>query len=289
MKYKKIFLFLLMFFVGIMNCKAAVDLTIKENKDIVFKEMLKYYRVIGMETYYYNYYYAGFPGAESSNDVWEAAFKAYNPPGMCQSVARDLYREYESGRQSENYTVFVNSVMGCAHMDVADPAIQEVIRGYMVCGGGIEECVAKRKSLPSMLRYLEDILHHYKTDSTADDLRDVIASAKVTYEDGFCSYLNKHAGTRYYITTILQTISYIVIGLAILLGGIDFVEAILSDKDDALTKAFQKFVKRLVAAVLVFFAYLIVRIFMGLVSELPGVDAESAQICTDFEIGEIKS
>ena len=104
----------------------------------------------------------------------------------------------------------------------------------------------------------------------------------------FCDYLKSHRGINYYITAALKIISYIALGLAVILSGIDFVEAILSNEDDPLKKVFQRTVRRIVAAVLVFLAYIIVQAFLGLITELPGLDAEKVEICNELKIGTFK-
>lgn len=71
---------------------------------------------------------------------------------------------------------------------------------------------------------------------------------------------------------ILNIIKYGGVVLAIGLGMFDFLKAILSDEGDANKKAVQKFIKRLIAAVLIFLLPLIIQ-FVITVVNINGVDS----------------
>lgn len=62
--------------------------------------------------------------------------------------------------------------------------------------------------------------------------------------------------------------------LAIILGMLDFVKAIFSDKDDASKEAGKKFIKRLIAAAILFLLPLILQFFLNIV-EIPGFNQDN--------------
>lgn len=61
------------------------------------------------------------------------------------------------------------------------------------------------------------------------------------------------------INWVLNLIKYAGAALVIILGAADFLKAVLSDEDNASKKAFEKFVKRLIAAVLLFLLPLLIQ------------------------------
>ncbi|HHW68915.1 MAG TPA: hypothetical protein GX747_01060 [Tenericutes bacterium] len=73
---------------------------------------------------------------------------------------------------------------------------------------------------------------------------------------------------------ILDIIKYGGVILAIGLGMFDFAKAVFSDEADANKKAGQKFVKRLISAVIIFIVPLILQIFLNII-EIDGVDLDN--------------
>ena len=68
------------------------------------------------------------------------------------------------------------------------------------------------------------------------------------------------------------SIIYIVIQVAVpvvlvIMGSLDLMKSITAGKEDEIAKGRQTFIKRLVAAVLVFFAFVIVKLVIGLVAD----------------------
>lgn len=71
-----------------------------------------------------------------------------------------------------------------------------------------------------------------------------------------------------FIIDTFNMIKWIALALAIVLGMLDFFKAITGGKDDALSKAAQKFIKRLIAVVILF----ILPILLNWLLEISGVD-----------------
>lgn len=74
---------------------------------------------------------------------------------------------------------------------------------------------------------------------------------------------------------ILKIIRYIVPVLVILLGIIDFMKAIASGNDDEMKKAGAKFVKRLIAATLIFLVPFLLEFIFNIIN-VPGLNADNA-------------
>lgn len=82
------------------------------------------------------------------------------------------------------------------------------------------------------------------------ELNDLISSTEGKSSDEFnCGFSEKLIML---IANIIKWVKYIIPVIAIVLGILDFIKAIASDKDDEMKKAQGKFIKRLIAAALVF-------------------------------------
>lgn len=112
-----------------------------------------------------------------------------------------------------------------------------------------------------------------------DQFKDAVS---ISYQN-FCDYLNSHKGISYYLEQALNIVTYAALALGIFLGILDFIKAISSQDDAALTKAFQSFIKRVAAIALIFLSGVIVKIIVNIVA-IPGVDRGSV-ICEQFDLG----
>ena len=79
-----------------------------------------------------------------------------------------------------------------------------------------------------------------------------------------------------FIGNLLKVAFIVVPILLIVLGSIDFMKAVVAGKEDDIKKAQSVFVKRIIAAVIVFLIPLIVNIIMGI---LPGADGSNCLTC----------
>lgn len=71
----------------------------------------------------------------------------------------------------------------------------------------------------------------------------------------------------YIISLIVTLIQVVVPILLIVWGMLDLGKAVMAQKDDEIKKGQQTFVKRLIAAIIVFFIIVIVKLVIGLVAE----------------------
>lgn len=82
----------------------------------------------------------------------------------------------------------------------------------------------------------------------------------------------------YVVSTIIFIIKIIIPILLIIFGMIDFMKAVMAQKEDEIKKGQQTFIKRLIAAVIVFFIIQIVQLIITFVS---GDDDDSIVNCFD--------
>jgi len=110
---------------------------------------------------------------------------------------------------------------------------------------------------------IKDILNSYRKGT---DLYD-----DGTFNSGQCGFSTR---LLLWVVNIMKWIKYIVPALVILLGILDFIKAIVSDKDDEMKKVQGRFVKRLIAAALIFIVPFIIEFIldkMGFVANGCGV------------------
>lgn len=135
----------------------------------------------------------------------------------------------------------------------------------------------------AIYRVLNDI--NTGSDNSIDDIYKGYESYKeeiaVSYED-FCDYLNSHKSISEFIEMALNVVTYAALALGIFLGVLDFIKAIASQEDAALTKAFQSFMKRVAAIALIFLSGVIVTIIINIVP-INGVNRDAA-ICEQFNL-----
>ncbi len=80
-------------------------------------------------------------------------------------------------------------------------------------------------------------------------------------------------------STVIFIIQLVVPILIVVLGSLDFLKAVASQKEDEIKKGFPTFIKRLIAGIIVFFVVVIVKTIIGLV--VPADDKTSILACTD--------
>ena len=97
-----------------------------------------------------------------------------------------------------------------------------------------------------------------------------------TYPKINCSGIEVPKKIAKLVSTFINIIKIAVPILIIIYGSLDFAKAVMAQKEDEIKKGQQTFVKRLIAAVLVFLVFFIVEIVIGLVA--PKSDAENQNV-----------
>ena len=114
------------------------------------------------------------------------------------------------------------------------------------------------------------------------DAKDMVSAINVTYAS-MCEYLKNHQGIKDFVKMIIDIVCYAALAAGIILGIMDFVKAIASHEDAALTKAFQSFMKRVIAIALIFLSNVFVTLILGVVqrNDYLNMARENATCFTD--------
>ena len=264
MKIKKIILILLMIIIGVSSAKAAND-----EGPGQYTATKNAFKLIAAINYYHQYDSKFY----SANEISEAKATANSwLNGInCESNCIDyIYTEYPDYKNA-----FVERLFTSANLQNADnqPYIYDT---------KIDKSELAKKSLKAMY---SDIKAEFKRVAEKEDkIKDYEATIeKVETEySSFCEYLENHKPLKYYISKGIDIIKYVAIALVIILGALDFFKAISSGDDAALKKAFQAFMKRLVALALILVVNVIVTFILGNVS-IPNYDAAQVEFCESFK------
>lgn len=113
-------------------------------------------------------------------------------------------------------------------------------------------------------------------------VNEILTSTKTSF-NSICDYLDAHQGIRNYIKMIINIVCYGALAAGIILGIMDFVKAIASHEDAALKKAFQSFMKRVIAIALIFLSNVFVTLILNVVKRNEYLDLarENATCVTD--------
>lgn len=144
-----------------------------------------------------------------------------------------------------------------------------------------DEDVSKREVKVYKLKEFYGINVEITDPKVSDVIREMKRrSDEATIQQGNnkgCAILNEP--TKEKINWFLDLIKYGGAVLAIVLGAVDFLRAVLSDEDNANKKAFERFVKRIIAAVLLFLLPLIIQLLFTTLNnpviEIPGFNVDS--------------
>lgn len=120
------------------------------------------------------------------------------------------------------------------------------------------------------------------TDTYKSAVSEILTSTKTSF-NSICDYLDAHQGIKNYIKMIINIVCYGALAAGIILGILDFVKAIASHEDAALTKAFQSFMKRVIAIALIFLSNVFVTLILNVVQRNEYLDLarENATCVTD--------
>ena len=123
---------------------------------------------------------------------------------------------------------------------------------------------------------------HTNGKNYTSDAKDMVSAMNVTYAS-MCEYLRNHQGIKDFVKMIIDIVCYAALAAGIILGIMDFVKAIASHEDAALTKAFQSFMKRVIAIALIFLSNVFVTLILGVVqrNEYLNMARENATCFTD--------
>ncbi len=107
----------------------------------------------------------------------------------------------------------------------------------------------------------------------------VLADAETIQK--ICSDNSEMVAIWNFISAILTVIQIAVPILLIIMGSLDLAKAVMAGKDDEIKKAQGTFVKRAIAAVIVFFVPVVVKLVLGLVPVGTGDAKTTFKTCID--------
>ena len=157
--------------------------------------------------------------------------------------------------------------MNCPYLANASLNYTNALNGYRDCDENADIC--KRDNLNiidesenKLKQYCESIIKNQDYYLTEEDEKNGVVNVCMTE----CLKLSKtinslrkdagldvnQTGTCGFTDKLLNWIKYIIPAIVIVLGILDFVKAIASEKDDEMKKAQARFIKRLIAAALIF-------------------------------------
>ena len=167
--------------------------------------------------------------------------------------------------------------LACPNLNVFLGRFNTAITNYKKCNetdaGCLSHTITQVEKEETMIKdYCKAILAHHNYDGGNEqdciqaclDIGDNLQKAKkeaglLSEESGDCGF---SARLLVWVSNILRWIKYILPVAVIVLGILDFIKAIGSDKDDEMKKAQGKFIRRLIAAALVFLIPLIIEFIL---------------------------
>ena len=316
MKLKKIMLTILAIFLGINCVYADEDEGSQYEKEFLdttysYEFYSNIYQIFGTISHFYFHSAVYDPNATVGADPWDTALSLFQMTDH-ESDLSSIYQVYSQNTHWSS--AYVRSVMSLAYKMVKDKYKLTVEYDDDACGSMFHDTSEASKAAKSdCAKFRDDLSNNTDFAGMVVDSQNFLSKLVVACKDSdgdpkcsdyiskydaliedttqrfenVCDYLDNHPGVSYYLRTALQLVSYAALALAVILGALDFIKAITSNDDAALTKAFQSFVKRLVAVVLIFLTYLIVQLIMGLIPRMPGATANYVQMCDQLKIGGI--
>ena len=288
LKVALIFLCALIFALPVKADETPAEAATKIGNNYDFYEYV--YKAVGAINYYHDHASFFDNSGVSQKDLDDKKESAWNEAKAAFKIPNDstnsLQEAYENLTQNKSFTSFTSSIFKIAATKTTAPSPDDT--KYKVYQSQLSNC----KSLPEMLQkaanHLKNQSVSYKNLTESDTLtkryKDLIDITLTPYSN-WCDKLKDSPGIAYYLSSVLKIVSYVSLALAVILGALDFVKAITSHDDAALTKAFQSFVKRIVAVALIFMVNVIVSTVLGTVEHLPGVDTDSLEVCDIIKKG----
>lgn len=292
MKLRNILFAILVFLLGIKGVSAESNCNGADYQKLqsIYKDLsaLSYYELI------YNNYksdqenLATFEADKSMRNLYDCDDDSNNNNNNTCSELVTLVNLYNAEHQRKggfkNYTFYNTLIAGyntdCTELTNLSTDIQSNVDNNPKARNTIDYLWSQVDSLIYRVLSNYDIkINGSKIDSEQyESYKEAIA---VSYED-FCDYLNSHKSISEFIELALNVVTYAALALGIFLGVLDFIKAIASQEDAALTKAFQSFMKRVAAIALIFLSGVIVTIIINIVA-INGVNRDTA-ICEQFNL-----
>lgn len=190
----------------------------------------------------------------------------------------EIYYEAYKSCDYVNYTGKLPTYnLACGNLNIYLGRFNEAINKYKACSENDAICISKNISLVKekediVKNYCKSILKEQDYDGGNEQqcleacLENVNELVKAKIDAGILSYDSGDCGFSarllVWLNNIFRWIKYILPVLVIILGILDFIKAIGSDKEDEMKKAQKRFIIRLIAAALVFIVPLILEFIL---------------------------
>ncbi len=261
---KKILLALLVSFIGIFNVKAVVNQNIAIQDYTNLKGL--YYDMAILNCYDLKVINNTVADNKKSDLASECINKFKGNGGVITN--EEKLKEYYNAKSSLGYK------LASAH----NVRIIDGLNGNNTFDSKLKSAQAVLEAAAKQVDDVcEDCTYTYESQ-----YKEIVTSTS-TYFNSICEYLKAHQGIRSYIKMIINIVCYGALAAGIILGIMDFVKAIASHEDAALTKAFQSFMKRVIAIALIFLSNVFVTLILNVVQRNEYLDLarENATCVTD--------
>lgn len=118
------------------------------------------------------------------------------------------------------------------------------------------------KNIDSYINYLTIKNMTPETENSSTDTSET--GTKISECESILGDVNDESSVAWLLQKILNYIKILGPTIAIIMGSLDFAKAIIASDEESMKKSQSKFVKRLIAAVILFFLPLLVSILLGI-------------------------
>lgn len=220
----------------------------------------------------------------NSDDLWWKSLRYCNTfsssvPVFGIKASGIIFTDYLSSNIRENDNIAANKCVSLTVREVADDktvyTCGKITDGYLEISSLASDYKSSKKPY-YLTKYKQKVeeMRNLCTQSLKNgdyndacvqlcmDLEDTIYETNKTFEiedSGECGFSERLIA---FILNVLKWIKYIIPVVVIILGSLDFIKATSSDKDDDVKKAQSNFVRRLIAAALIFLIPLIIEFIL---------------------------
>lgn len=294
-KITKILLTIIMIFTSILVVKADDPVTTTTNGEVAsaiaqdYPYYEKAYKLIGAVSYYHDH--AAVFDPSDQPDLTQVLNEALSTFGLDSGQSNNVMELYTAFKSSPTTSAFANGV--CTdESHVNDKDTYNNFKNQLAQFNNLASMFKYAKNtLSSMVKRIDLLCENASCNSSVTGIKnqyETLIDRSLSMYSSFCDKLEDSPGIAHYLKSALQLVSYVALALAVILGALDFVKAITSHDDAALTKAFQSFVKRMVAVALIFMTYVIVELVLGLITFVPGTEASQLEVCEQIRLGALK-
>ena len=265
---KKILLAILVSFIGLFSVQAE-EITQNEPLENLEKAKGVYYDMVILNCYDLNLRNNASLVDENGTTVDPASFCINKFGGNGNIITAENIAGYYEYPNSLG-----NTLLGAHYW--SNEALAESLNGNITFDSKLKNAQA---ALEAAATNADNV---WNTNTYKNEVNDILTKTKASFSN-ICDYLDAYQGIKNYIKMIFNMVCYGALAAGIILGIMDFIKAIASHEDAALTKAFQSFMKRVIAIALIFLSNVFVTLILNVVQSNPYLNLarENATCVTD--------